>query len=217
MTRTDILEAARAEAIPTGTSGLWFIWKHTFEKDTIAKRGSKLCEIPAGTYTYLCHMDEQHLMQNPPGEVVMEDTEEELSKHLDFIMRAFGQVLLTGLGLGCVARGLLRNPRVEKVTIVERSLDVLKLVGRYLPSDPRLNIVLADALHWVPNAVLHGHKWDCAWHDLWSDESRGEPHLQVLHSRLIMALASKTAMQGAWALPREFRRACRVKNCLNVI
>jgi hypothetical protein len=39
----------------------------------------------------------------------MNDFPQELKKHLDFVLRARGRVLVTGLGLGCVVRGLYRE------------------------------------------------------------------------------------------------------------
>jgi hypothetical protein len=205
--KDDCLKAARADAIPQADAGLWYVRKIVYKKNTLARRDKKLVEVPAGSYTYLMHLNEEKMHIEPPGEVVMTDTPDELKTHLEFMLRAFGEVLVTGLGLGCVVRGLLQNPAVGKITVVERSFEVLKLVGQYMPKDPRILIVLADALKWVPLAVDHGHKWDCAWHDLWTDNERGEPHLQIWHAKLIAELYHATKFQGAWAFPREQKRA----------
>ena len=52
-----------------------------------------------------------------PGETVMEDSEPESAPPLAKIwMIAHGRVLVTGLGLGCVVRGLLANSKVRKST-----------------------------------------------------------------------------------------------------
>lgn len=136
----------------------------------------------------------------------MHDEPHELRKHLEFIVRARGSVLKTGLGLGCVVRGLLCNSAVTMITVVEREPDVLRLVGRHLfePS-PRIPIrlVQADALEWCKHT---DQKFDCAWHDVWNDSDRDEKHLQELHGRLLIDTADRVRMQGAWEFPREFRR-----------
>jgi hypothetical protein len=197
-----LLKAARADSIPDGESGLWTVKKVVLAQNLLTRRQGKLVELAAGTYTKLLAGTSGSLMQG--GEVVMEDTPYELRTHLDFMLRARGRVLITGLGLGCVVRGCLANPNVEHVVCIERSKDVLKLVGPHMPKK-RLTIILADALKWVPQHA--GDQFDCAWHDLWTNEDQGEPHLQVWHSHLLASLAGQVAFQGAWAFPRSQRRA----------
>src|SRR6185369_8969082 len=111
-------------------------------------RNWKPVTLPAARYTYLRFLTDKTLYSEHPGAVVMEDTPFELRTHLGFVMRAHGRVLITGLGLGCVIRGLLENPKVEHVTCIENSKDVLKLVAPYMPTE-RLEIVEADALEWT--------------------------------------------------------------------
>jgi len=142
----------------------------------------------------------------------MDDSDRELRTHLDFMLRAKGRVLITGLGLGCVVRGCLANPAVEQVTCIERDQSVLKLVAPYMPKTPRLEIIKADALKWCEATE---EKFDCAWHDLWSDPDKEEPHLQVNHSHLLAMLADKVGYQGAWAFPREQKRLWR--ECLRLV
>lgn len=125
-----VLAAARADAIPAGDSGLWMVRKDIARKPILAKRNDKLVQIPAGTYTSLVRWTESTLHLH--GEVVMHDVPAELNTHLDFMLRANGRVLVTGLGLGCVVRGCLANPAVRHVTCIENSVDVLKLVAPYM-------------------------------------------------------------------------------------
>lgn len=201
-----LLFAARADSIPEGESGLWGIKKVTLSKPCIAKhpRLNRLIELPPRTYTKLFRVTEatMHLTE---GECVMEDTDLELRTHLDFMIRAKGVVLITGLGLGCVVRGCLANEAVRHIVCIEKSKDVLSLVGPHMPKD-RLTIIYADALEWVKN---HARGFDCAWHDIWSDESAGEPHLQLLHSRLMLECFPDIPLQGAWNFPRYERRQWR--------
>jgi len=197
-----ILSNMRAEHIPAAWSGLWYIQKAKIDTNSfVDKKGY----LPSGIYTDLFRLTTATLDKEPPGEVVMEDTPFELSKHLNFVLRATGSVLVTGLGLGCVVRGLLANPAVEHVTCIEKSSDVLKLVKPHMPVD-RLTIIQADALEWTKDNPL---RFDCAWHDLWTDRDAGEPHLDHWHMKLFFNCRKNVSFQGAWAFNRGFRRQLR--------
>lgn len=204
-----LLDAARADAIPAGQSGPWTIVKFQTEKPVTHPRPSdgRLFTIPPGNYTNLWRSTEA-TMHNSCGELVMHDVPHELHTHLQFMLRARGRVLITGLGLGCVARGCLANPAVKHVVVIERDPHVIQLVGVHMLHLPRLTIVLDDALSFCRR---HPRRFDCAWHDLWSDPDKEEPHLSVIHSKLFLALRKTIPMQGAWALPRTYRRVVRNK------
>lgn len=202
MNKQELLTAMKADSIPAGWSGLWYIYKIKFTKSTPNFRHSKPVVVPPGDYTFLHRLTDASLYSDPPGECVMEDTPFELSTHLGFVMRAYGQVLVTGLGLGCVVRGLLANRAVGHVTVVENSPDVLKLVAPHMAQD-RLTIVEADALEWT---VKNKERFDCAWHDLWTNRGAGEPHLDHWHARLLMNCRDTVKYQGAWAMDRLIKK-----------
>lgn len=197
-----ILSAMKADMIPAGESGLWYVKKGIVEAPAIVVHHRTIVRLPAGTYTMLYCLTESTIHHPIPGEVVMEDTPFELRSHLGFAMKAYGNVLVTGLGLGCVVRGLLANPAVEHVTVLENSKDVLKLVQPFMPAD-RLTIIEADALEWTAKATAH---FDCAWHDVWTNRDEGEPHLDVWHSKLLQNCKGKIKAQGAWAFDRGCKR-----------
>lgn len=195
------LSVMRADNIPEGSSGLWFIHKFPVPSPRICNRLDKEVLLPAGLFTYLRFLTEATLYDEQPGAVVMEDTPFELRTHLGFVMRAHGNVLVTGLGLGCVLRGLLANPNVDYVTCIENSKDVLKMVAPHMPTD-RLTIIEADALQWTFKNKDH---FDCAWHDLWTNPDKFEPHLNIWHQRLIMYCRKQVEQQGAWAYRRDMK------------
>lgn len=192
----------RADAIPAATSGPWSICKWSVSKPIDVHRAGRDITIAAGSYTNLCCLTLETMMK-PPGDLVMHDEPHELAKHLEFIIRARGKVLKTGLGLGCVVRGLLLNPRVTEIVVIERDRHVMKLVAPHLPADPRIRIIEAEAVAWCKETT---ETFDCAWHDCWTDTEAGEEHLQVLHGHLLAAMRGKVKMQGAWEFPRMFRR-----------
>lgn len=213
MTQPELLLAARAEAIPEGWSGLWFIRKAKVTTDTSLDRNGHQIIVPAGIYTHLFRVTDSTLHLNPPGTVVMEDTPVELKTHLSFMTRASGRVLVTGLGLGCVVRGLLGNPVVEHVTCIEKSKDVLKLVEPYMPKTERLSIIHADAFEWVAKSK---RTFDYAWHDLWTDRDSGEPHLDFWHTQLICDCLNTVKHQGAWKYSRTARALFKARG-INLI
>jgi len=196
-----IMIAARATLIPEAESGLWSVKRCFLPRAVFVP---KMGWVPTGTWTTLFRWTLSTLNQKF-GEGVMNDTPNELKTHLQFMMQARGRVLVTGLGLGCVVRGLLANPRVDHVVVIEREIDVLKLVGPSL-AGPRVTIIQADALTWVKKAP---RRFDCAYHDLWTETDEGEPDLQIVHLDLINACRRTVPMQFAWKFPRELRRLCR--------
>lgn len=202
MTPDTYLSAMRADAIPVDWSGLWFTLKADVTEDRLSERHGKTIVCPRGIYTHLYRVTDSTMHKEPPGEVVMEDTPFELKTHLGFVIQAYGKVLVTGLGLGCVTRGLLTNPKVEHVTVIENSPDVLNLVQPYMPTD-RLTIIEAEALEWT---AKNKQPFDCAWHDLWTDRDSGEPHLDIWHGQLFRNCKGKVKRQGAWAFSRNGKR-----------
>jgi len=203
MNKADLLASMKADSIPAGFSGLWFITKANLTESMSSVRHGTPVTVPPGTYTFLYRLTDATLYCDPPGEVVMEDTPFELQTHLGFVLAARGRVLVTGLGLGCVVRGLLANPNVEHITCIENSKDVIRLVGFHMPYE-RLTILEADALEWTAN---NKEVFDCAWHDLWTDRSNGEPHLDHWHARLLMNCRATVRQQGAWAMDKQIKRS----------
>ena len=197
--------AMRADAIPAGESGLWSVFKR--DRHIEADASVIHCET-----TYLSCVTEATLhtvgsLRNPPGDCVMTDARSELRTHLEAVRRARGRVLITGLGLGCVLRGILTRPEVDEIVVLERSKGVLALVRPFLPVDARLSVIETEALEWI---LEHPEeRWDVVWHDLWTNPDNGEPHLALIHQYLLMALHGRCGWQGAWAFPRRFREMLR--------
>jgi hypothetical protein len=208
-----ILAAMRAECIPEAECRLWSVKRRIFNAAQ-AERFNRISaaakptdrdvkEIPPGTFTFLTCLTDATMMQG--GDTVMNDFPYELAKHLEFIMLARGKVLVGGLGLGCVVRGLLARGQVDTIDVIERQEEVIKLCGASV-EDRRVKIHKRDAI----NGFIRGGPWDFAWWDLWSDPGRGEEHLQLTHMKLFKRFRDRVRQkQGAWAMPRKHRRALR--------
>lgn len=195
-TAADYLAAARCPpSLEEQESGLWYIERRHFYTAV----AQELIGWPWQTSLMRWTDKTIHL---GAGEIVMEDSRSELSKHLPIMMHAYGRVLVTGLGLGCVIRGLLHNQAVEHVTVIEIDPHVWKMVAPEFVGNPRVEIIKGDALS---IEVAPAARWDFAWHDIWTD---GDTHLQVLHAQLIKRFADhvKPSRQGAWGFPRLAKR-----------
>lgn len=167
----------------------------------IIRRRSPSKLLGFDTQTMLCRwgwgsMHQQH------GEIVMDDSLPELRRHLPIWMAARGRVLKTGLGLGCVPRGLLINPAVEHIDIVEIDAAIIDAIGPEFEGNPRVTIHHADAHTWD----FGDRRWDYIWHDI--HDNAEEQNLIVQHARLMVRYLDATPLdrQGAWAFPREVAR-----------
>jgi hypothetical protein len=84
---------------------------------------------------------------------------------------AFGHTAVMGLGMGWVAVNIALNPKVERITVIERDPEVIELFGQSRALDglspeitAKISIVLADALEWLPDKpvdFLYADIWRC--------------------------------------------------------
>jgi len=133
------------------------------------------------------------------GYTVMEDSDRELSRHLEAVRHARGRVLKTGLGLGCFVRMCLTKPEVERIDVVEINPEIAEHYGAQFAGNDRVVIHVADALEFP---VTNG-PWNLAWHDIYCEANEGLSHL---HMKLIKRFAKVAERQGAWNLPRWAKR-----------
>lgn len=132
------------------------------------------------------------------GHIIMEDSAPELRKHLPILVHGTGAILKTGLGLGCVVRGLLSKPDVTLIDVIENDPRIMHHIGPEFHADPRVTIWQGDAL----TLDLPG-QWDFAWHDIYTEGNEG---LDLKHGELIARFMGRAAVQGAWGLPRIVSR-----------
>ena len=183
--------------LPVGRSGEWAIERFEIRRDpppaeALANLGGPpYPPPPRGRYTRL----------RRGKTVVMTDTPEEWLSHRVAVAEAArrgGQILVTGLGLGLVVEAILRHPigEVEQVTVLERSPDVVRLVGEHLTYryGRRVQVVLADAFSWTPHKRM---RYTLAWHDLWDTPgSANLASIELLEERY----RNFCDWQGAWGL-----------------
>lgn len=184
--------------VPAGTSGPWVIEKIELQHrnyDRASDPRPECFHFRPGTYTVLRRNDIQF----------MTDLYDEWWTQRIAIaeaQRRGGHVLVTGLGLGLVAEAMLESNPDVRVTVVEFSPDVVKLVAPHLRSrhGSRLEIVEGNAFTWQPPA---GARYSVGWHDIWPDPYAATNGAEM--QRLDDHYAPYCEWQGFW--PREYIRA----------
>lgn len=175
--------------------GLWRIERRTADNTLVkAEVFRRICG--RDYQTALCRFTEatMHLC----GEIVMDDSFIELRRHLPIWLAAKGRVLVTGLGLGCVIRGLLVSPDVSHIDVIEIDRQIIERVGVEFAGNPRVAVHHGNAL----TCKMPGKHWNFAWHDIYTEDGS----LQLLHAKLIARYRNRCARQGAWMLPRFIKR-----------
>lgn len=195
----NLLQACRApQWLAPQSFGLWEIVRQEIPE---ALRASGLPYFPEDDWldmTVLCRTTVATLHE-AHGETVMEDSRRELSRHLPILLAAKGRVLVTGLGLGCVVRGLLSVPEVEHIDVVELDRGILDHIGAEFYGE-RVTLYHDDALAFPVN----GRRWDFAWHDLWCEGRSAE--LCRLHLKVMHRFRKSCGRQGAWMFDRRLAR-----------
>lgn len=150
-------------AVPVGKSGDWTVKALTITQEQAdwsevraAVKNDPDLVVAAGSYKLLKH----------GNLVVMSNTQMEINSNMGFIQRARGNVLINGLGLGMVLTAILDKPEVERVTVIEISEDVIKLVAPTYRDHPKLTIIHESAFRYEPPAHEH---YDVVWHDIWPE------------------------------------------------
>lgn len=136
---------------------------------------------------------------------VMSDTPAEIREHSMAIEDAYGDVVITGLGLGCIVSALLAKPEVRTITVVEIDRDVIALTGPYYADEPRVTIVNMDALKAAEAFEDEGQFFDYGWHDIWShiaDRNLDDDALAehgISYETMFNAYSGVCDQQEAWA------------------
>ena len=175
--------------IPDKKSGEWEI--DTIEVEQETRRGIidgySNRSVPPGTYKRL----------KRGITTVMSNTPDEINDCLHFIFMAKDHVLINGLGMGMTVKMILENPKVTQLTIIEKSKNVINLVGDHY-NDPRLTIIHTDAFVFEPpKNVLYG----AIWHDIWDNiEIENWEEMELL----IEKYDGITNWQGCWCEDEVF-------------
>lgn len=188
---------------PVGKAGNWKIDEfEVSEKDArefniglIMSFSHSMMRVEAGKYKRLTFID----AKDGKRKVMMSNTPMEVSTNREAYNAATGDVLINGLGMGMLLEAILHKPGVRSVRVIEREQEVIDLVGPHF-TDPRVQIIKADAMEYQPNK---GEHFDYAWHDIWPRiGTENLPEMAILGRRYNKRVASS---QGHWC--RNFIRS----------
>ena len=130
------------------------------------------------------------------GKMVMSDSYAERVSNFEVVIKAQGDVLIAGLGVGMILRPLLSNPKVSSVTVVEECQDVIDLVAPYY-ADLKLRVVQGDIYSWRPEK---GIKYATLYFDIWGDISQGHlEQMAKLHQAFKGYKQSKDSWMNSWS------------------
>lgn len=101
----------------------------------------------------------------------MSDLPIEQQQHDNMLEPMSGHVLVGGLGLGYAATTLAMREEVTKVTVVEISPDVIKLVEPHL-KNKKIHVVKADLFDYLRKLPAK-KKFDWAFYDIWRSDGEG--------------------------------------------
>ena len=148
--------------IPNGKSGDWEVDEFEITKEDVALHNIRASFKPGCRIIYPGKF--KRLTRN--GHVIMSNTNSELRDHKWFVYQAKGNVLINGLGLGCVLSEIIIKDEVKSVTVIEKSQDVINLVAPFFKDNPKVTIIHADAFELKPPK---GVRYNAIWHDIWDD------------------------------------------------
>lgn len=143
-------------------------------------------DMKPGVYT--------RLVDKELNEVVMSDTSMERRTNTEIIERAYGHVLIAGLGIGMILKPILASRKVHTVTVVEKYAEVidLNMLAGFDINHPKLTLVTADILEWNPGPLPRD--WNVIYFDIWNSiGSENRPEMDELHKRFESRLAP-----GGW-------------------
>lgn len=188
--------------IPTGRSGEWVLERVEMPERVSNDASQQVVhcfQYRPGTYTCL-RRGPVHFMTD------LYDEWHTQRRAIEQGCRRGGHILITGLGLGLVAEALFKaeESRVERITIVENSPDVIRLVAPHLLKryGAKLEITEGDAYRWQPPP---GAAYSVGWHDIWPDphDPAAWQQMEILEERF----RPFCAWQGCW--PRDYKLAER--------
>lgn len=149
--------------LPVGSHGNAHVDHITLRKHQIfldnlryLRDGMSFMRVEPGKYARLC----------TGRGLEMTDTQMEWRTNAQFILRAHGDVLIAGLGIGLVLVPLLKKKEVKSIQVVELNEDVIKLVSPHF-KHKKLTVVHGDIE--THRKQINGHKFDTIYFDIWPD------------------------------------------------
>ena len=180
--RFDVME------IPDGKSGRWEIDTLDLTENDVFITNLRAMFKPGGRTI----KPGRYKRLRRDGFVIMSNTPAEMRDFAHLRRMGQGNVLINGLGLGCVVAMFLNLEAVEKLTVIEAASDVISLVAPYFQVDKRFTVIHDDAFKYKPPK---GVRYDLVWHDIW-DAICPDNLLEM--ARLHRKYGRRADYQGSW-------------------
>lgn len=141
--------------------------------------------------------------------LMMSDTHMERKTNYDFVSSANGRVLIAGLGVGLIIKGIIDRKDITEIVVIEKYQDVIDLV---LPKikHKKLKVINADIFEWKPEK---GELFDSIYFDIWADICEDNlDEMKTLHKKYSRALnkSNSRSFMDSWMkghLTRQKRRS----------
>ena len=129
------------------------------------------------------------------GELMMSDTQLEHDTNQTVVLKASGDVLIAGLGIGLILVPILAKASVNSVTVVELHQDVIDLVAPNFMDD-RLQIICEDIYSWKP---AKGTKFQTIYFDIWPNICWSNRNQMMKLERRFRSNLDKGGWMNSWA------------------
>jgi hypothetical protein len=100
-------------------------------------------------------------------QIIMSNSPDEIRDFEQYVWKFYGDVLVSGLGMGLVVQYLLGLKKVNHITVIEQSADVIGLTVPYFEDhikNNRMKVIHGDVFMCK---FPKNKKFDWAWHDIW--------------------------------------------------
>lgn len=120
--------------------------------------------VSSNTYKRLIRHERENI-----STVVMTNMPAEGLDLRPFIEKAFGNVLIFGLGLGLVVQALSEKENVDSIMVIEIDTELIDFVGAYYTTlSPKVKVVQGDALTYYDD-----NSYNAIFFDIWDNIDEG--------------------------------------------
>lgn len=147
---------------------------------------------------------DNYVLLQKPDKVWMSLTPMELESQAPHAHYAYGHTVVGGLGMGMVLYNILKNPNVDRVTVVEKEQAIIDIFHECIPWQDwdgmdKVTIVNSDIFDYVPEAPI-----DFLATDIHSE--LGSMELREDTQRICKRL--QPALMGVWGIELDFVSWC---------
>jgi hypothetical protein len=173
---TSMMDLYNPMSFPRQKAGVFEIITETSEHFQITSSShAQLLGVEAVSLNFGRPID-FHILTGDGCGIMASDKPDEIYIQYIAFHKMRGRVLVGGLGLGMAANMIAAMPEVTSVTVIEKELDIIRLVDGNL--DPKVVVVQADVFQYVDEITRD--QFDSAYYDTWYSTARREWGVSVV-------------------------------------